>query len=244
MTHVESLKKAVEGNIRCGRCYHMLKDHINWQDHLCGIHDCACHRFVSMQHMRHIRWMRVAYMIADHSKCVRAHYGTLILNDRGHIVGGGFNGKPQGSSNDYECYREGLEVNCQEKPDCCIHSEINAICFSNRHEREGGTFYVCGRPCERCMLQVKQSGVRTLVCVGDDERHYPGLEILKKYQDTTVKIDDRYYLHVVELKRAEVFDPYDRMGVMGKYADLIMAGESQSITSDHTEPFPHLPVKY
>lgn len=108
-------------------------------------------------------FMRVAFAIAAGSKCVRAQYGTVIVTEAGFPVSTGYNGKPAGSKNDGECYREGLPACATHRPDCCVHSEVNAVLFASPEARRGATMYVTGRPCDRCRLVIMQSGLRRLV---------------------------------------------------------------------------------
>ena len=132
-----------------------------------------------MTREKHIGWMRVALAIAEQSKCVRAQYGTVILDSGGRVISTGYNGKPAGSCNDVVCYREGLPPDAN-KPKCCLHSEQNALVFGNYAEYQGGTLYVSGLPCEDCALLIMQSGVKTLVCL-EDERGYDGVNVIQRY---------------------------------------------------------------
>lgn len=106
--------------------------------------------------------MDLAFQVSKGSKCVRAQYGTIIVTKRGGISSTGYNGKPTRSTNDAICYREGLPPNAP-KENCCIHSEWNAIMFSDPEERQGGTMYVSGIPCNDCALLIMQSGIARLV---------------------------------------------------------------------------------
>lgn len=112
-------------------------------------------------------FMRIALDIANGSKCVRAQYGSVIVSKDGRIISTGYNGKPRGSSNDHICYRVGLEDNAA-KPNCCLHSEANALLFSSPLDRSGGTIYVSGRPCTDCLLLILQSGLSRLVYLDED----------------------------------------------------------------------------
>src|SRR6266699_542895 len=107
-------------------------------------------------------YMDLAFQVSKGSKCFRAQYGTVIVSSRGTIVSTGYNGKPTGSCNDHVCYREGLPPNAP-KENCCLHSEWNAIMFSAPVDRDGGTMYVSGVPCNDCSLLIMQSGISTLV---------------------------------------------------------------------------------
>lgn len=112
-------------------------------------------------------FMNIALDVAKGSKCIRAKYGSVIVSRDGRIVSTGYNGKPRGAINDYICYREGLEDNAA-KPNCCLHSEANALLFSSPEERIGGTIYVSGRPCTDCLLLIFQSGLSELVYLDED----------------------------------------------------------------------------
>lgn len=112
-------------------------------------------------------FMNIALDVAKGSKCIRAKYGSVIVSRDGRIISTGYNGKPRGSVNDNECYRVGLEDNAS-KPNCCLHSEANAILFSSPEERAGGTIYVSGRPCTDCLLLIFQSGLSKLVYLDEN----------------------------------------------------------------------------
>lgn len=107
-------------------------------------------------------YMELAFKVSEESKCVRAHYGSVIVSSDGRIVSTGRNGKPRGSINDHICYREGLPPN-SPKQNCCLHSEQNAIMFCSPVDRMNGTIYVSGVCCNDCALIIMQSGLRRLV---------------------------------------------------------------------------------
>lgn len=107
-------------------------------------------------------YLNIALRIAEASKCIRAKYGSVIVSADGRIVSTGYNGKPRNSANDDICYRIGLENNAS-KPNCCLHSETNAIIFCTPEERMGATMYVTGVPCTDCALLIAQSGISRVV---------------------------------------------------------------------------------
>lgn len=130
-------------------------------------------------------FLHLAFEVAKASRCIRAKYGSVIVSRDGRIVSTGYNGKPRGSINDDICYREGLPDNAA-KPNCCLHSEANALMFSSPEEREGGTIYVSGIPCTDCTLLIAQSGLSRLVYY-EGENYVNGhkgnldLEFYRKY---------------------------------------------------------------
>lgn len=107
-------------------------------------------------------YMKLAFDIAQASKCVRAKYGSVLVSQDGRIVATAYNGKPRNSVNDLQCYRIGLEDNAP-KPNCCLHAETNLIIFSSPEERLGSTVYVSGIPCTDCILLLAQSKIAKLV---------------------------------------------------------------------------------
>lgn len=129
-------------------------------------------------------FMNIAFSIREASKCLRAKYGSVLVSKDGRIISTGYNGKPRGSINDHICYREGLPSNAS-KPNCCLHSEVNCIMFSDPIEREGGTLYVSGVPCTDCALVIMQSGISRVVYFdGETETGHRGNmdeDFLKKY---------------------------------------------------------------
>ncbi len=108
-------------------------------------------------------YMNLAFAIAKGSKCVRAYYGSLIVAADGRrIIATAVNGKPAHSLCDHLCFREGLPPNAA-KVNCCIHSEVNCLLFSNSLDRLGGTMYVSGVPCCDCLLVIMNAGLARLV---------------------------------------------------------------------------------
>jgi len=108
-------------------------------------------------------FMNLAFEVAKSSKCLRAQYGSVLVSSDDRIISTGYNGKPRNSWNDDVCYRIGLSDNSKELPNCCIHSEINCLLFSDPIARKHGTLYVSGIPCQDCMLTILQSGISRLV---------------------------------------------------------------------------------
>ena len=109
-----------------------------------------------------LHYLKLAFLVAEQSKCIRAKYGAVIVSHDGRVVGTSYNGKPRDSINDDVCYREGLPDNAA-KPNCCLHSEANAIMFTSPEECLGATIYVSGVPCTDCTLMIAQRNFVKLV---------------------------------------------------------------------------------
>ncbi|MEK6860528.1 MAG: deaminase [Nanoarchaeota archaeon] len=117
-------------------------------------------------------WMNFVIRNAEHhSKCKRAKYLSIIIDDKNRLVGMGWNGKPAGSICDDVCFREGLESNSAKDIICCVHSEINCLLNTNRQDRFRGTMYVNGIPCQNCMVVILNSNLKRLVYLDNEEGH-------------------------------------------------------------------------
>lgn len=128
---------------------------------------------MTSQFNRDLYFMRIALLVAERSKCLRAKYGSVLVSSDGRIVSTGYNGKPRDSKNDDVCYRQGLENNAS-KPNCCLHSEMNCLFFASPEERIGATLYVSGVPCTDCALMIAQSKVDRLVYLNAPSGNHTG----------------------------------------------------------------------
>ncbi len=123
---------------------------------------------MSRQHEKDCAFMRMAIAAASTSKCLKARYGAVVVDKNGRVVSTGQNGKPQGSTNDGQCYRLHVLPN-SERSVCCLHAEANALMYCDRAQSEGGTLYVNGRPCEMCSITILQAGIKRLVFIDGNE---------------------------------------------------------------------------
>jgi dCMP deaminase len=174
------------------------------------INDDLINQEINRVREHHAKWMRVALAIAAFSKCPRAQYGVIVLDRDGRIVSSGYNGKPSGAMDDDVCYRENCEPNAN-KPNCCLHAEMNALVVGDWSRYEGGSLYITGLPCETCAGLIAQARIASLVCLEDD-RDYPGLEVLKRHGFVFSTQDARQVMaartmQVFILRKHEVYCP-------------------------------------
>lgn len=105
------------------------------------------------------------------STCSKRQYMAVIVASNGRVVGVGYNGSPPGIGhcNEGACPRAlaGTESGAAYDNCIAIHAEENAIVWSDRSMREGGTIYVNGPPCWQCGKTVAGSGIRRLVFIED-----------------------------------------------------------------------------
>lgn len=137
------------------------------------------------------KYIRRVQRNAGDSKCLRAQYAALIIDQYGQPVSDGYNGKPMGSCNDDVCYRQGLPPSAA-KDNCCLHAEVNCLLFSDPVRRRGGTMYVSGVPCSDCALIIMQSGMARLVyldsAIGMGHRLINTEEVWTRYGSTVERV--------------------------------------------------------
>jgi dCMP deaminase len=92
---------------------------------------------------------------------------AIILSSDGRIIGAGYNGSPPKIKHcqDGHCPRAINPTEPgQDYSNCiAIHAESNALLFSDRTMRMGGTLYINGRPCYDCAKLIAGSGIARLV---------------------------------------------------------------------------------
>lgn len=111
-----------------------------------------------------IRWLRVCeFAASEFSTCAKRQYFSIVVGRNGRVVGTGYNGAPPGITHcvDGGCPRFEENSASGSSYDNCIaiHAEENALLWSDRTAREGGTVYVNGTPCWGCAKRIAGSGV-------------------------------------------------------------------------------------
>lgn len=120
------------------------------------------------------KWLKVCNYTAElFSTCIRRKYAAYIISTNGRIAGVGYNGS---APNDVHCNEGGCPRASQDVPhgsvyDNCIsiHAEANALLWSDKAMRDGGTLIINGPPCYGCAKLIATSGIKTVVCEYDHE---------------------------------------------------------------------------
>lgn len=122
-----------------------------------------------MKNKNYIDWdeyfMGIAILSGKRSKDPNTQVGACIVNRDNKIVGVGYNGFPQGCSDDeFPWHRDGefLET---KYPYVC-HAELNAILNSIKSTK-GCKIYVGLFPCHECAKAIIQSGIDEVVYLSD-----------------------------------------------------------------------------
>lgn len=124
---------------------------------------------VTPKDRKYLEWARYGGELF--STCVRRHYMAIIVGRDGRVVGTGYNGAPPGLRHCTEggCPRALEQGGHGASYDNCVavHAEANALLYSDRSAREGGTLYINGPPCFGCAKEIANSGLRRVVYVPD-----------------------------------------------------------------------------
>jgi len=133
--------------------------------------------------MNHKKYEQIAYDEAKASKCFERQVGAILVNDRGAVIGQGYNYSDTCACN---VTSPNTEVHC---PTDVVHAEVaclhNANATYNIIDRsKTRTMYVTQPPCNKCIEKIKQfdksdSGTTTIhVC-----------EQFLKFDDDKVRFD-------------------------------------------------------
>lgn len=121
-----------------------------------------------MKRENYITWdeyfMGVAMLAARRSKDPSTQVGACIVSPDNIIISTGYNGLPNGCSDDeYPWEREGEET----KYPYVVHAELNAILNANGRDLRGSRLYVALFPCNECAKAIIQAGVKEVLYLSD-----------------------------------------------------------------------------
>ncbi|XP_003383449.2 PREDICTED: deoxycytidylate deaminase-like [Amphimedon queenslandica] len=133
-------------------------------------------------------FMAVAFLSAQRSKDPHSQVGACIVSPDRKIVGIGYNGMPNGCSDDELPWNREAENRLDTKYPYVCHAELNAILNKNSADVTGCTIYVALFPCNECAKLIIQSGITEILYVSD------------KYHDTDHMIASRKLLDMAKVK--------------------------------------------
>ena len=139
-------------------------------------------------------YMAMAKLISKRSKDPNTQVGAIIVSKDDRILSVGYNGFPNGCSDDEFPWARSAKREYDTKYPYVVHAELNAILNFRCDNKafEGSTLYVTLFPCHECAKAIIQSGITRLVYLDN------------KYQDTE---DFKESLRM--LKAASIMiDPY------------------------------------
>ena len=140
------------------------------------------------QRCDYINWdeyfMAIAKLSALRSKDPSTQVGACIVSNDNRILACGYNGAPNGFSDDnFPWKREGNPLNTKYMYVC--HAELNAILNYRgyRKEFEGAKIYVDLFPCNECAKAIIQSGIKEVIYLSDKYNGTEGNIASKKLFD-------------------------------------------------------------
>ncbi len=123
-------------------------------------------------------FMGLAHLSAMRSKDPNTQVGAVIVSNEYRVVSIGYNGFPNGCSDDiFPWDREG-EFEDTKYP-YVVHAELNAI-LNSKKDLKGCSIYVSLFPCNECAKAIIQSGISRVVYESDKYGNTPGTIVSKK----------------------------------------------------------------
>ncbi len=136
-------------------------------------------------------FMGVALLAAGRSKDPNTQVGACIVDNDNRILSTGYNGFPQGCSDDEFPWNRD-ENRGETKYQFVVHAELNAILNASGKKLVGSRVYVALFPCNECAKAIIQSGIREVVYLSD------------KYHDTPSNVASRRMLRAAGVKLTQL----------------------------------------
>ena len=138
-----------------------------------------------MKRENYITWdeyfMGVAMLAARRSKDPNTQVGACIVSQDNIIISTGYNGLPNGCSDDaYPWERVGEET----KYPYVVHAELNAILNANGRDLRGSRLYVALFPCNECAKAIIQAGVKEVLYLSDKYADTSATRASKRMMDS------------------------------------------------------------
>ena len=111
-------------------------------------------------------FMGVSLLAAQRSKDPNTQVGACIVDSDNRILSTGYNGFPQGCSDDSFPWNRD-ENKGETKYQFVVHAELNAVLNARGRNLSGSTLYVSLFPCHECAKAIIQSCVKAVVYLSD-----------------------------------------------------------------------------
>ena len=111
-------------------------------------------------------FMGVSLLAADRSKDPSTPVGACIVSDDNRILSTGYNGFPQGCSDDEFPWNRDESIG-ETKYNFVVHAELNAILNAGGKSLVGSRIFVSLFPCHECAKAIIQAGVKEVVYLSD-----------------------------------------------------------------------------
>jgi len=113
-------------------------------------------------------FLKMAFLVAERSTCLRHHIGAIIVKDR-HVLTTGYNGAAKNTADclTLGCLRDKLNIPSGQRHEICraIHAEQNAIIQAGVHgvNINEATIYCTHSPCIICAKMIVNAGIKRVV---------------------------------------------------------------------------------
>lgn len=135
-------------------------------------------------------FMGIAMLSGMRSKDPNTQVGCCIVSQDNKILSMGYNGLPNGCSDDeYPWAREG-EDPLETKYVYAVHSELNAILNYGGGNLKGAKIYVSLFPCNECAKAIIQAGIKEVIYDSDKYENTASVIASKRMMDSA---GVRYY---------------------------------------------------
>ncbi|KAI2806628.1 hypothetical protein RDWZM_006470 [Blomia tropicalis] len=112
-------------------------------------------------------FMSIAYITSMRSKDPNTQVGACIVNESNRIVSLGYNGMPNGCSDDELPWNRTANSSLDTKYLYVCHAEMNAILNKTSYDLSGCTIFVLLFPCNECAKMIIQAGIKRIIYLSD-----------------------------------------------------------------------------
>ena len=128
--------------------------------------------------------MGIALLSTERSKDPSTSVGACIVSEDNKILSVGYNGMPNGCSDDeYPWEREGSNLDTKYFFVC--HAELNAILNYTGSQMKGARIYTTLFPCNECTKAIIQKGIREIIYMSDKYADTDSVIASKRMLDST-----------------------------------------------------------
>lgn len=129
-------------------------------------------------------FMGLAKLSAKRSKDPSTQVGACIVSNDNHILSIGYNGAPNGFSDDHFPWDRVGDPK-ETKYFYVCHAELNAILNFRGHKKdfEGAKIYVDLFPCNECAKAIIQSGIKEVIYLCDKYKDQDNVIVSKRLFD-------------------------------------------------------------
>lgn len=141
-------------------------------------------------------FLKMAFLVAERSTCLRHHVGAIIVKDR-HVLTTGYNGAAKNTADCLAlgCLRDQLHIKSGERHEICraIHAEQNAIIQAGLHgiSINDATLYCTHSPCIICAKMIVNAGIKRVVIGRDYPDDFNLVMVL--FQEAGVHIEQKLF---------------------------------------------------